>query len=31
MPDRPKSIPPPWIEADSIRETTLHVFETVAS
>ena len=23
MPDRPDSIPPPWIEADSIRETTL--------
>ncbi len=23
MPDRPDSIPPPWTEADSIRETTL--------
>jgi hypothetical protein len=31
MPDRPESIPPPWIEADSIRETTLMLLEMVAS
>lgn len=27
MPDRREFIPPPWIEGDSIRETTLHLYD----
>jgi hypothetical protein len=30
MPDRPEFIPPPWNEADSIRETTLLVVDDPA-